>query len=70
MTEPRAITMAINKINKQDNDTAIKMLENSIMNNWKDIYPLKESKNKSSFDEFQDMGREWLNDRTGIYEDS
>mgnify|MGYP001420574722 CR=1 FL=1 len=69
MTE-RAITMAINKINKHDNDTAIKMLENSIMNNWKDIYPLKEDKKKSSFDEFQDMGREWLNDRARIYEDS
>lgn len=69
MTE-RAITMMTNKINKHDNDIAIKMLENSIMNNWKDIYPLKEDKKKSSFDEFQDMGREWLNDRTGIYEDS
>lgn len=69
MTE-RAITMMINKINKLDNDTAIKMLEQSITNNWKDIYPLKEDKKKSSFDEFQDMGREWLNDRTGIYEDS
>lgn len=45
MTE-RAITMMINKINKHDNDTAIQMLENSIINNWKDIYPLKEDGKK------------------------
>lgn len=67
MTE-RAITMMINKINKHDNDTAIQMLENSIINNWKDIYPLKGK--KSSFDEFQELGKEWLSERTGIYEDS
>ena len=45
MTE-RAITMMVNKINKLDNDTAIQMLENSITNNWKDIYPLKEDDKK------------------------
>ena len=45
MTE-RAITMMIKKINKHDNDTAIQMLENSIINNWKDIYPLKEDDKK------------------------
>jgi hypothetical protein len=45
MTE-RAITMMVNKINKLDNDTAIKMLEQSITNNWKDIYPLKEDDKK------------------------
>ena len=67
MTE-RAITMMINKINKHDNDTAIQMLENSIINNWKDIYPLKGK--KSSFDEFQELGKEWLSERTGIYENS
>ncbi|WP_167957942.1 phage replisome organizer N-terminal domain-containing protein [Anaerosporobacter faecicola] len=37
MTE-RAITMMINKLNKYDNDTAIAMLEKSILNNWKDVY--------------------------------
>lgn len=55
MTE-RAITMAINKINKHDNDTAIKMLENSIMNNWKDIYPLKQEQG------FKQVIKEWGND--------
>jgi predicted phage replisome organizer len=40
----RAITLMINKINKLDAETAIKMLEQSIMNSWKDIYSLKEDK--------------------------
>lgn len=40
MTE-RAITMMINKLNKYDVNTAIAMLEQSILNNWKDVYELK-----------------------------
>ncbi len=45
MTE-RAITMMINKINKLPNDEAIAMLEQSIINNWKDIYPVKNNTTK------------------------
>jgi predicted phage replisome organizer len=41
MTE-RAITMMINKLNKQEVRTAIAMLEQSILNNWKDVYELKQ----------------------------
>jgi len=38
----RAITLMINKINNlNDPGTASAMLEQSIMNSWKDIYPLK-----------------------------
>lgn len=37
----RAITMMINKLNKYDVDVAIKMLEQSIVNNWKDVYEIK-----------------------------
>ena len=59
MTE-RAITMMVNKINKLDNDTAIKMLEQSITNNWKDIYPLKEDDKKpkttNKFNQFPQRG--------------
>ena len=40
MTE-RAVTMMINKLNKYDVNTAITMLEQSILNNWKDVYELK-----------------------------
>jgi predicted phage replisome organizer len=37
----RAIKMLINKLNKYDDDIKIKMIENSIVNSWKDVYELK-----------------------------
>ncbi len=40
MTE-RAIKMMINKLNGYDIDISIQMLEQSILNNWKDVYDLK-----------------------------
>jgi hypothetical protein len=40
MTE-RAIKMMINKLNSYQVEVAIQMLEQSIINNWKDIYELK-----------------------------
>lgn len=43
----RAITMMINKLNKYENDKAIAMLEESILNNWKDIYEPKRTSNNS-----------------------
>lgn len=43
MTE-RAITMMIKKIKAMDRDTAIAQMEQSIVNNWKDLYPLKDNK--------------------------
>jgi glutaredoxin len=43
MTE-RAITMMIKKIKALDRDTAIAQMEQSIVNNWKDLYPLKDNK--------------------------
>jgi hypothetical protein len=55
MTE-RAISMMVTKLSKLDNDTAIQMLEQSITNNWKDIYPLKEQK------DFQSVIERWGND--------
>ena len=45
----RAIQMATRKLNELsngDNDLAIKILEQSIMNNWKDLYPLKQNNRK------------------------
>ena len=62
MTE-RAITMMINKLNKYDNDTAIAMLEQSILNNWKDVYELKNTgankqQNKSASQMIDEMMRE------------
>ena len=41
----RARNMILNKLDKlaTDKPTQIKILENSIVNNWQDIYPLKEN---------------------------
>lgn len=39
-----AIKKLINKLNKYGDDIKIKMLENSIVNSWKDVYELKEKK--------------------------
>lgn len=41
----RAIKMLINELNKYDDDIKYKMIENSILNSWKSIYPLKENTN-------------------------
>lgn len=41
----RAIKTLVNKLNNYDEDTQYKMIENSIVNSWKDVYELKEQKN-------------------------
>lgn len=41
----RAINTLVNKLNNYDEDTQYKMIENSIVNSWKDVYELKEQKN-------------------------
>lgn len=64
----RAIELMIKKIEKEQPDTAIQMLEQSIMNGWKDIYPLKEgfkstSKAQQAQDDFFNNAKEWLNEQ-------
>ena len=47
----RAIELAINKLNdlsNGDNNRAVKILERSIMNGWKGLFPLDDPPNKSS----------------------
>lgn len=56
----RAITMMINKLKKYDAATAIEMLNQSILNNWKDVYELKNQsqnpvKQKKSTNKFNDF---------------
>lgn len=41
----RAIKTLINKLNKYDDDTKYQMIENSIVNSWKDVYELKQQNN-------------------------
>lgn len=51
----RAVNTLINKLNKYDDDTKYRMIEQSIVNSWKDVYELKkEKKQKESFSELLD----------------
>lgn len=40
----RAINLLLNELNKYDDNTKIEMINNSIMNSWKSVYPIKEIK--------------------------
>ena len=40
----RAITLLINQLNKYDDETKIKMIEQSILNSWKSVYEIKDKK--------------------------
>lgn len=44
----RAINTLINKLNNYDENTQIKMIENSIVNSWKGIFEIKETKRKDN----------------------
>jgi hypothetical protein len=65
----RAIDLMINKLNKYSNnaDEQIEMLNQSIMNGWKGIFPLDEKKDKNNNNDFL---KEWVNEREGIRNDS
>jgi len=52
----RAINTLVNKLNKYDDDTKYKMLEKSIVNSWKDVYEIKDTKS-----EREKRIEEWLN---------
>ena len=43
-----AIQKLVNKLSKYDDNTKYEMIENSVINSWKDVYPLKETKNKDT----------------------
>lgn len=49
----RAITLLLNELNKYDDDIKIQMLNNSIMNSWKSVYPVKNKKLPKWFDKEQ-----------------
>lgn len=60
----RAIQLAIGKLNKLsggNNEKAIKILEQSIMNSWKGLFELKEEKKANKFNNFE--GRQYSNDQ-------
>lgn len=62
----RAIELAIKKLDKMtlNNNTKIEILEQSIMNSWQDLYPLKDQNNQSkqTASKFKDDMERWVND--------
>lgn len=57
----RAIKTLINKLNKYDDDTKYKMIENSIVNSWKDVYELKQQKSFNNNYTRKEIVPNWLN---------
>lgn len=57
----RAIKTLINKLNKYDDDTKYQMIENSIVNSWKDVYELKQQKTFTNKPVRQEVVPNWLN---------
>ena len=53
----RAVDLMVGKIKKLDPGTAVKMLEQSIMNGWKDIYELKDDKKDPAGNTQKPQGR-------------
>ena len=58
----RALKTLINKLNKYDDATKYQMIENSIVNSWKDVYELKQPKpNASNTYKRKEVVPEWIN---------
>lgn len=60
----RAIKTLINKLNKYSDDTKYQMLENSIVNSWKDVYEIKQDKKPTAYNNKpvrQEIVPDWLN---------
>lgn len=57
----RAINMLINKLSKYDDNIKMKMIEQSIVNSWKDVYELKENKQKSRTSAMEETIKEIYN---------
>ena len=58
----RAIKTLINKLNKYDDATKYQMIENSIVNSWKDVYELKQQKQGYTNKPVrQEVVPDWLN---------
>lgn len=64
----RAINTLINKLNNYDDETKYRMIEQSIIKSWKDVYELKEDKPKANVPEWFDKKREETDDDRRIKE--
>lgn len=44
----RAVSLLINELNKHSDEEKIKMIENSLMNSWKSVFPIKKGYSQNS----------------------
>ena len=58
----RALSMLLNKLSKYDDEIKIKMLEQSIMKNWLDVYELKADNKYNKSNNSIDIINELLNE--------
>ena len=57
----RAIKLLLNELNKYDDEIKTQMINNSIMNSWKSVYPIKEFKTNKKEDNFNKVLEEVYN---------
>lgn len=57
----RAINTLINKLNKYPDDIKYQMIENSIVNSWKDVYELKQTRSNYNNSSRKEVVPDWLN---------
>lgn len=57
----RAIKTLLNTLSNYDDDTKYKMIENSITNSWKGVFPLKESKPYKPKAVREEVVPDWIN---------
>lgn len=57
----RAIKTLLNKLNKYNDDTKYQMIENSIVNSWKDVYELKQQNNYRKQATREEVLPSWFN---------
>ena len=56
----RAINMLLNKLNEHNDEIKKQMLENSIMNSWKSVYPIKTNNIKNNFIKKEESLPDWF----------
>lgn len=57
----RAINTLVNKLNKYDDAIKYRMIENSIVNSWKDVYELKNQKKITNSNHREESLPNWFN---------
>lgn len=66
----RAISSLLKTLSEYDDETKYKMIDQSITNSWKGVFPLKENKPYKSKSVREEIVPDWMNKETNIKETS